>query len=101
MAGALICGCGSSGSSAGTKLGAYPSASEKTFQASCVREATLHASKDTATKYCQTALACIEHQLSYKDFQALQRNLLLGRRNPAAKVVLDCVKSAREQVLGS
>ena len=69
--------------------------------ASCVREATLHASKSTATRYCRTALACIEQKISYKDFQALQRNLLQGEKNPSAKVVLACVKSARDQVLGS
>ena len=102
VAGALLCGCGSSGSSnGGAKLGGYPASSEKSFLDSCVREATLHASKDNATKYCNAALACIEKQLSYKEFQVLQRNLVEGRSNPKAKAVLSCVKSARQQVLGS
>jgi hypothetical protein len=105
VAGVLIAGCGSSGNSTGTsggvKLGGYPSASERAFLTSCVREATLHASKPTATKYCRTALACIEQKLSFKDFQTLERNLLLGASNPNAQVVLQCIKSSRQQVLGS
>jgi hypothetical protein len=105
VVGVLVAGCGSSGNSTGTsggpKLGVYPSASEQNFLSSCVREATLHASKPTATRYCRTALACIEQKLSFQDFRTLERNLLLGRSNPNAKAVLQCVKSARQQVLGS
>lgn len=95
-----VIGCGgtSASHSAGPALGKYPAANEQAFLGSCEREASASAPQDKAKRYCRTALACIENRMSARQFDQVDRNLMLGRANPGQRTVLACVKAARRTV---
>lgn len=113
----LLAGCGSATTSStgshstpapsapatttAVKLGRYPAANEQAFLKSCMREATLHTSQARATSYCRVALACIEQRLSLGQFIEWNRDTLLGRANPYAKVGLGCIRTAAARTLRS
>ena len=102
---AVVCGCGaSSGHPAKDPQNRtsvpYPQPTEQSFMVSCVREATLHVRHAVATTYCADALACIEQHLSFVRYERYESNLYLGRPNPDARVLVDCVQSVRSHVLG-
>ncbi len=63
-----------------------------------MREATIHLSKARATSYCRTSLACIEQRLSLKKFAAANRDIVLGRKDPYASIILGCAKAAAPRV---
>jgi hypothetical protein len=72
----------------------YPAVNRNNFMSSCVRSATAHLQKSTATQYCGRALECVEQRLPLSQFAATEQRLLAGQSNPGARILINCAKAA-------
>ena len=92
------------GTAAPTAQRHYPPSVRRAFISSCTRTAKAVAgariTKAQARQYCTSALACIERHLTLTQFERTVQNLQSGRRNPNARILTSCERSAVRKVVG-
>jgi hypothetical protein len=82
----------------------YPAAVRHVFIDACSKSAVSVSNgaitHKRAVSYCTSALTCISRKLTLKQFENVVLNMQSGKKNPNAKVLTQCEKSAAKQLIG-